>query len=121
MDNAYLFQNICLMYLGGPCLVENELEGALLKNCVELEVIGAKDCLNMIEAAMGKTSFLEEESSTSGSTTLLIQFEVYEIPLNYYFSSVKSCSCYISQAFYICRCLSHSLILFKNIPLTQLF
>ena len=64
-------------------MVENELEGVLLQNCVELEVIGAKDCLNMIELAMGKTSFMEEENSTStGSTTLLIQFEVCEMLLN---------------------------------------
>ena len=59
-------------------MAENEIEGTILKNVVQLEVIGAKDYLSMVEAALSKTSFWEEENSgNTENATLLIQLEVY--------------------------------------------
>ena len=58
-------------------MIESELEGTVLANCVQLEVIGAKDCMTMVEAALIKTPFFQEENSSfAESRTLLIQFEV---------------------------------------------
>ena len=74
-----MLENLCFFYLDGPCVVENHLEGTVLKNCVQLEVVGAKDCLNMIEASLSKTSFWQDENNPfTDSMTLLIQFEVWK-------------------------------------------
>ncbi|XP_065069980.1 coiled-coil domain-containing protein 78-like [Rhopilema esculentum] len=57
--------------------VENEFEGLQLKNVIELEVIGTKDCSIMIEGSLEKVGLLEEEDlSDKEDSTLMIQFQM---------------------------------------------
>ena len=54
------------------------MEGTIFKNVIKLEVVGAKDCLNLAETSLSKASFWEEDvSANNESSTLMIQFEVF--------------------------------------------
>lgn len=54
------------------------MEGTILKNVVQLEVVGAKDCLTMAETSLSKTSFWQdgEKERMDDHSTIIIQFQV---------------------------------------------
>ena len=71
-----LFYNIA-NFLGTIGFVENELDGLQLKNVIELEVIGTRDCSTMIERSLEKVGLLDEEDlSNNEDLTLMVQFQV---------------------------------------------
>ena len=69
-----------MIFLERPCMYENELEGIIFKNVIQLEIAGIKDCLTMLETALKHPAVWNQENSgPSEDSTMLIQFEVTKV------------------------------------------
>ena len=72
----YIFND----FLESPSLYENEIEGIIFKNVIQLEIAGIKDCLTMLETALKHPAVWNQENSgPSEDSTMLIQFEVTKV------------------------------------------
>ena len=69
-----------LFLTGSPSLADNEFEGVIMKNVIQLEVRGAKDCLTLLESALKRSGIGTDETGTDyEESTLLIQFEMTKV------------------------------------------
>ncbi len=78
MRTSFFYQCLFSKLTANPFLADNELEGIIIKNVTQLEVIGAKDCLTLIENAF-RSNGIGGNTSVYEDSSLVIQFEMIKV------------------------------------------